>query len=590
MRYEKVIRDAVHGDLHFTNHEVKIMNTRPFQRLRGLKQLGVSDLVYPSATHTRFNHLLGTCGVARRMIQAINAREPRAKILAEHEQLICLGAMLHDVLNLPFGHTIEDEFPIFPAGHAKHDSFENLRAFFEDTSQPIGQLLRDFDPKAGKTLAGLIAAKEPMPGIPPSPGAISPDELGDLAYGADIIGNTICADLLDYLARDMRHTGLRYEYDFDRIVQSFDVLDKRLVLVLQEDRIIRRGLLSEILKLLDIRYTLGERVYYHPTKVMASAMVARAIKSAMKAGVVSADDLVRLTDEALLHRIEYWREWTRGSAVDQGEASIAERLIEKLKRRQLYRPAWELSAGVAEEKEVLTNLVEQYWKDCEGRERAEDEIAAFHDLPRGSVLIFCPDNRMSVKEAQARVVWPQMPSGSKLYDVKDRRVKAQLQNMKEMHWWLWRMAVYLDDDRVAMTGEIHAMCEGKFVADTAIRRALREGRLAKKLMRRGYGEHLAAVLEMASRDTAGSKKLLLDDLSPEEEDQALERMIDDVRARASDPGGPPESVTGPENGDKASVESGSEPVLPGVEEKDRGAKARVERRQPGGQAAGRKNG
>ncbi len=177
LEYVKVVRDAVHGDLYFTALEVAVMNTAPFQRLRGLKQLGVADLVYPSATHTRFNHLLGTCGVARRMIRAINTRDGRQRISEDHEELICLGAMLHDILNLPFGHTIEDEFPIFPANHQKHDGFDALKNFLEDDSGPIAKVVNSYDRKAPEKLARLIAAKEPMPGKQLPAGAVQPSSL-----------------------------------------------------------------------------------------------------------------------------------------------------------------------------------------------------------------------------------------------------------------------------------------------------------------------------------------------------------------------------------------------------------------------------
>src|ERR1700751_5361535 len=106
MTRKKLIRDAVHGDIEMGSLEVELMDTPEFQRLRGIKQLGTAYLVFPSAVHTRFEHSLGTSWMARRIVEAIRRHYT---VSAEEEAVIRIAALLHDIMHIPFGHTLEDE-------------------------------------------------------------------------------------------------------------------------------------------------------------------------------------------------------------------------------------------------------------------------------------------------------------------------------------------------------------------------------------------------------------------------------------------------------------------------------------------------
>jgi HD superfamily phosphohydrolase len=120
---KKLIRDAVHGDIQMGPLEVEIIDTPEFQRLRGIKQLGTAYLVFPSATHTRFEHSLGTSWMAHRILEVIG--RSRA-ILAEEEQLVRVAALLHDITHIPFGHTLEDERRVLP----RHDKDQERADYF----------------------------------------------------------------------------------------------------------------------------------------------------------------------------------------------------------------------------------------------------------------------------------------------------------------------------------------------------------------------------------------------------------------------------------------------------------------------------
>src|ERR1041384_4072890 len=133
MAKKKLIRDAVHGDIEVTALEIELMDTPEFQRLRGIKQLGTAYLVFPSAVHTRFEHSLGTSWMAHRIVDAI--RRTR-RVTGDDEQLIRIACLLHDVMHIPFGHTLEDERRVLP----RHDKDESRIAYFLHGS-PIARIL-----------------------------------------------------------------------------------------------------------------------------------------------------------------------------------------------------------------------------------------------------------------------------------------------------------------------------------------------------------------------------------------------------------------------------------------------------------------
>ncbi|TVQ73213.1 MAG: HD domain-containing protein, partial [Chromatiaceae bacterium] len=113
-----VIRDPVHGDIELSALEQAVLDLPDVQRLRGIKQLGTASFVYPGALHTRFDHSLGACALAHRMIDGL--RLEGRSVPSDLEDLIGVGALLHDVTHIPFGHTLEDERRLFPR-HDKGD-------------------------------------------------------------------------------------------------------------------------------------------------------------------------------------------------------------------------------------------------------------------------------------------------------------------------------------------------------------------------------------------------------------------------------------------------------------------------------------
>src|SRR5580700_8578986 len=130
---KKLIRDAVHGDIELGPLEIELIDTREFQRLRGIRQLGTAYLVFPSAVHTRFEHSLGTSWMAQRIVNVVRRNH---SVSADDEQLIRIASLLHDIMHIPFGHTLEDERRVLP----RHDKdLQRVDYFLRESS--VGRIL-----------------------------------------------------------------------------------------------------------------------------------------------------------------------------------------------------------------------------------------------------------------------------------------------------------------------------------------------------------------------------------------------------------------------------------------------------------------
>ena len=400
------------------------MDTPEIQRLRGIKQLGTAYLVYPTAVHTRFDHSLGACFCVGRIIAAINANpESDRRIDEEEARLLRIAALVHDVTHVPFGHTFEDERRLFP----RHDEGPRLRRILTRSDGSLGEVLDS------------LGVLEPIEEL------LSPSRT--TGYARDLISGTICADLLDYVRRDLYFTGFQQSYD-DRIYRSFVIRDDRLALNLTKRGILRNDTLSEVMNLLRLRYQLTERVYYHHAKAASGAMISKAVECA---NGLTEDALLEMTDFELWSRLE--RDFP---------SAITRRLISRLRSRRLYKRVYLLTMEVVRARRMQKDLVREYHLSSASRGAVERKLAEECGIPEGSVLIYCPSDRMALKEAAAPVSLPDEPAIA----LNDRRADhpaiKELEALQERYLHLWRFTVLLDPEHADAAPVVEAACERHF--------------------------------------------------------------------------------------------------------------------------------
>ena len=124
-KHEYEIRDPIFGFVEFNEWEKEIINSAPFQRLRRIRQLALTDMVYPGALYSRFEHSLGVMHFSALMFDAIVSNSRNKKILETEmnyreaglerdKQMIRLAALLHDIGHAPFSHASEEIMPTNP--------------------------------------------------------------------------------------------------------------------------------------------------------------------------------------------------------------------------------------------------------------------------------------------------------------------------------------------------------------------------------------------------------------------------------------------------------------------------------------------
>ena len=205
------IRDPVHGlivfgggnDAHQNETDRiawRLLNTREFQRLRRIRQLGFSDLVYPGATHSRLAHAIGVYHTARRLIEVIRRRQDKTHDDKERARVVLLATLLHDIGHGSFSHVFE---------HAPYASKRH-----EDWGAEIVQ---------GETEVNHQVLREVDEVLPEHIGALLKEEIPKDFY-ATVVSSQFDADRLDYVQRDRLMTGVEFAHlDFDWLLDCLEV-------------------------------------------------------------------------------------------------------------------------------------------------------------------------------------------------------------------------------------------------------------------------------------------------------------------------------------------------------------------------------
>lgn len=335
----EIIRDPLWNNIAVDPLAMRLIDSPAFQRLRYVRQLGLAFLVYPGATHSRFEHALGTYHLARR---ALSLLDERGALRGIHRHLcltVRIAALLHDIGHYPFSHALEE------IGALHH----------EEVARPL-------------ITEGAVADT-----LRSAMGGDAPNEIMALIGGASrsplqrLISGSLDLDKLDYLRRDAFMCGVPYgEIDVDRLLNSLTVVDGADG---PEIGIIEKGL-SALESLLFARYQMYRNVYWHHAVRSATAMYKRLIADAVNTGSLDAATLAAFTDEALLHDLA---------------RRAPSPLLAALRERRLFKRAFQCPAG-----DLPADSAEWIADDPSLTRRVEDALAAELGLNPGELLLDYP--------------------------------------------------------------------------------------------------------------------------------------------------------------------------------------------------------
>lgn len=225
----KVMRDPIHGYIHVEYDVIwRCINSRWMQRLRRIKQLGGSCMVYHAADHTRFQHSVGVYEVVRRMVTEV---PDLADALSEKDKVVVmLAGLMHDIGHGPYSHTFETISPI---------SHEEYTCRIIERDPEISGILEAEQTGLSREVADVIRHQSVNPILP------------------QLVSSQLDADRMDYLLRDAYFTGTKYgEFDLERLLRTMRVAENKVV--------VKESGVYAVENYIMARYHMYWQVYYHP--------------------------------------------------------------------------------------------------------------------------------------------------------------------------------------------------------------------------------------------------------------------------------------------------------------------------------------
>jgi len=277
----KFIRDSLNGNLQLNEFEVKLIDTPQIQRLRRIKQLGFTYLVYPGANHTRFEHSIGTMYFASRLAYSLN-------LSADEREMLRVSSILHDAGHGPFSHVSESVL---------EKSHEELTSKLIMQSELSEILSEKFDPN---DIIKLISGE----------GKLGPIISGDL----DV-------DRMDYLLRDSYYTGVAYGViDVERLIHNMK-LEDHLILKAKGVQAAESMLLA--------RYFMYPSVYQHHTTRIINAMFRRCLKKLFTEGLILPEIIYKYDDADII-------------STARSQDGLIGDMINRLDNRKLFKSVYSL--------------------------------------------------------------------------------------------------------------------------------------------------------------------------------------------------------------------------------------------------------
>jgi hypothetical protein len=354
----EVIRDPLWDNIRLDRFALAALDTPTVQRLRYVRQLGHAFLVYPGATHTRFEHALGAYHLTRKALASLEERAELACVAEEDRVAVRLAALLHDIGHYPFSHALEE------AGFPSH---EKLGVAKLDRGE-LGERLREAGGSEFPARVGALITRQ-------SPSALQ-----------GLISGSLDLDKIDYLSRDAFMCGVPYgTVDVDRLLASLTLVESggRTEVGVHEKGV------SALESLLFAKYQMYRNVYWHHAVRAATCMFKRAVLAAAAGGAIDNAAIEEATDdglmELLLRRTDGRRTGDPRRPRAPGEGADWRAIATAIRARRLYKRAMDLPAS-----DVPADAQAWVADDPALVARVEDALASEIGLAPGELLLDFP--------------------------------------------------------------------------------------------------------------------------------------------------------------------------------------------------------
>lgn len=396
---EKVFRDPVHNFIRIDDPLIlRLVDTREFQRLRRIKQLGVANTVFHTAEHSRFSHSLGVYEIARQIAKHMEQFTQPSDELGvgvwdpSERQVLLSAALLHDLGHGPYSHTFEH---IFKTNHEKYTQDIILSPETE-----VHQVLAATNPELPNKVAQVIAKTYPNKQV------------------VALISSQIDADRMDYLLRDAYYSGATYgTFDLARIIH--------LMRPVQDGIAFEQKGMTTVEDYIVSRYQMYEQVYFHPVsrgiEVLLTHLLERAtqlyrgeVSSQFAApnfitpdliplfeGQITLSQYLDLDDASILENINLWRH-----AHDQVLSDLAKRFLDRQPLKSL-----EITDDSRSHLPEIRQIIEAAGFDVRYYTAENDSFDTAYDLyhpnnknAKTQIEILQPDGHLVELSMQSRLV------------------------------------------------------------------------------------------------------------------------------------------------------------------------------------------
>ncbi len=518
-----VVRDPVHGDIYLTKLERFLIDTPEFQRLRQIKQLGLTHLVYPGALHDRFVHSIGTLHVCAQMIDTCNdvadtygglaqPREPVPLTIGSYPTFLArLCALLHDLAHVPFGHTFHVQAQIFKYDEWKdkdriertlgldskftkrlRDWFYNYASFALDRNKS--------DQLVDNLLCEILQVFK-----------TDRENVNELPYPLvhDLVGNTICADLIDYVMRDMYFCGLT-ERVGDRFMKHLAAVPVKVILpksigqkppvmqaIFVDDETVFRhskkrkelcrlvllqyryneahnavksnSVLSEAIDLVRRRAAIAEKLYFHRTVMTAASMLGTAAYAVSLLPM----EIWDCSDQEVLKKF-------RQSTTSPQASNLGRKLLERKLFKPIFRAEYHRNeSDLPDDQDKAYSLYRQPAERARLIKRLERliglNVTDKAEAALGTVSMSCPKQDMNLKAFDMLVLQSpdvDVPILLRLDDTKHKVRQVEIEAIKAAHQHLWTMEVYVDTDVVPLLDDFAQLLAGALKKEIGLKNVL----------------------------------------------------------------------------------------------------------------------
>ncbi len=352
-----VLRDAIWGDIALGPRELALIDTPQFQRLRRVRQLGLTDLVFPGARHTRFEHSIGVFHLAGLVLDRLRSTTDAPRIEDADARAFLAAALLHDVGHYPFSHAVE-ELEIDQIG--RHT--EIARYLITGELAPI--VNNDWDVDANLVAVLVSGPRQGDPHLSESQALLR-----------SALDSSLDVDKLDYLVRDARGANVPYGVvDVQRLIGALTVWrdpDGRPQLAVEGKGV------SALQSLVFAKHLMFATVYWHHACRSGVVMLLRALQESLRAGLLEPAAVEHSDDEALL-----------AALAAPGVPALSAELATRLRARRLYKRGIEVAVD-----DPAFDRLERLWFHPTQRCVLEDGWAVSLGSTPGSVLLDIPEPR-----------------------------------------------------------------------------------------------------------------------------------------------------------------------------------------------------